>query len=184
MVHRVAVPPWLVMQVIVMGVSGSGKSTVARLLAQRTGCALAEGDDFHSSFNIAMLTSGHPLNDVSRAPWLAALTSWLAQRAARDECAVLSCSALTRSYRDVLRSAGPDVRIVHLAGPRELVAQRLAARRGHFMSPELLDSQYAELEPLEPDEPGVTVDLTAAPERIVDEVLRALGPLRCADSSG
>ena len=162
-------------QLVVMGVSGSGKSTVAALLARRTGCALAEGDDFHPPANVARLAAGHPLDDARRAPWLAALASWLAARAARGECAVLSCSALTRAYRDVLRGAGPTVRFVHLAGPREVVAARLAARRGHFMPPQLLDSQYAELEPLDADEPGLTVDLTATPERIAAEVLRMLG---------
>lgn len=165
------------MQLVIMGVSGSGKSTVAALLAGRTGCALAEGDDFHSPSSIARLAAGKPLDDARRAPWLAALASWLAERAAHGECAVLSCSALTRAYRDVLRGTGRDVRLVHLAGPRELVAQRLAARRGHFMSPELLDSQYAELELLDADEPGLTVDLADTPDRIVDEVVRALGPI-------
>jgi gluconokinase len=107
---------------------------------------------------------------------LTAIASWLAERAARGECAVVSCSALTRAYRDVLRGAGPDVRMVHLAGPRELVAQRLAARRGHFMPPELLDSQYAALEPLDADEPGITVDLAATPHEIADQVLHRLFP--------
>lgn len=164
-------------QLVVMGVSGSGKSTVAACLAARAGCELADADDFHPASNIARLAAGRPLDDARRAPWLAMLASWLALRADRDECAVLSCSALTRAYRDVLRSAGPGVRMVHLAGARELVARRLAARRGHFMSPALLDSQYAELEPLDADEPGITVDLAADPERIADRVLRALGPL-------
>jgi len=165
------------MQLVVMGVSGSGKSTVAALIASRTGCALADGDDFHSTSSIARMAAGHPLDDALRAPWLAAITSWLAERAARGECAVVSCSALTRAYRDVLRGAGPDIRMVHLAGPYELVEQRLAARRGHFMPPELLASQYAALEPLAADEPGITVDLTQTPEQIADEVLRDLGPI-------
>lgn len=165
------------LQVVVMGVTGSGKSTVAALLAARTGCAMADGDAFHSADNIARLAAGLPLDDTRRAPWLAALASWLARHADRDECAVLSCSALTRAYRDVLRQAGPGVRIVHLAGPKELVAQRLAARAGHFMAPELLDSQYAELEPLGADEKGITVSLADPPERIVDQVLNALGPI-------
>ncbi|HEY6424563.1 MAG TPA: gluconokinase [Pseudonocardiaceae bacterium] len=164
------------MQLVVMGVSGSGKSTVAALLASRTGCALADGDDFHATSSIARMVAGRPLDDTVRVPWLAAIASWLADRASRDECAVVSCSALTRAYRDVLRSAGPDVRIVHLAGPRELVAPRLAARRGHFMPPELLDSQYAALEPLAPDEPGLTVDLSQPPQHIVDEILHRLPP--------
>jgi gluconokinase len=160
-----------------MGVSGAGKSTVAALLADRTGCVLADGDDFHHPASIAQMAAGQPLDDAQRAPWLAALASWLAQRAACGECAVLSCSALTRASRNVLRGAGPDVRMVHLAGPPELVATRLAGRRGHFMPPELLDSQYAELEPLGADEPGITVDLTQSPQQIVDQVLRTLGPI-------
>lgn len=167
-------PPVLL---VVMGVSGSGKSTVAALLASRTGCALADADDFHPASSIARMAAGHPLDDARRAPWLASIARWLAERAALGECAVVSCSALTRAYRDVLRGAGPDVRIVHLAGPPELVAQRLAARRGHFMPLELLDSQYAVLEPLAADEPGITVDLAHPPDRIAGEVLRAFGPV-------
>ena len=113
------------------------------------------------------MAAGCPLDDTTRAPWLAAIAAWLAERAAGGECAVVSCSALTRAYRDVLRGAGSDVRMVHLAGPYELVAQRLAARRGHFMPPPLLASQYAVLEPLAPDEPGITLNLegTPAPRR-------------------
>lgn len=166
----------MALQVVITGVSGSGKSTVAALLAGRTGCALADGDAFHPASNVARMAAGRPLDDARRAPWLAALASWLAQRADRDECAVLSCSALTRAYRDTLRAAGPDVRIVQLTGPSELVAQRLAARRGHFMPPGLLDSQYAEFEPLDADEAGVAVNLADPPDRIADEILRALGP--------
>ncbi|MBV8542868.1 MAG: gluconokinase [Pseudonocardiales bacterium] len=162
------------MQLVVMGVSGSGKSTVAALIAGRTGCALAEGDDFHPVSSIARMAAGCPLDDTLRAPWLVAIAGWLTERAARGECAVVSCSALTRAYRDILRGAGPDVRIVHLAGPYELVEQRLAARCGHFMPRELLASQYATLEPLAPDEPGLTVDLTKTPDQIADEILRTL----------
>lgn len=160
-----------------MGVSGAGKTTVAAILARRTGCVLADGDAFHSPANIARMRAGLPLDDTLRAPWLAALRDWLAGQVAAGRCAVLSCSALTRAYRDELRAAGPQVWIIHLAGPRELVARRLAERHGHFMSPALLDSQYAELEPLDADEPGITVDLAAPPERIADEVLRRLGPI-------
>lgn len=162
------------MQLVVIGVSGSGKSTVAALIASRTGCALAEGDDFHPAANVARMTAGRPLDDALRAEWLAAIARWLTERAARAECAVVSCSALRRAYRDVLRHAGPDVRMVHLAGPYQLVAQRLAARRGHFMPPELLATQYATLEPLAPDEPGITLNLADPPAHIVDEVLRRL----------
>jgi gluconokinase len=158
-------------QLVVMGVSGSGKSTLAALLASRTGCVLAEGDGFHTAASIARMAAGCPLDDTLRAPWLVAIASWLTERSARGECAVVSCSALTRAYRDVLRAAGADVRMVHLAGPYELVAQRLAARRGHFMPAELLASQYATLEPLAADEPGITVDLAGTPQQIADEVL-------------
>lgn len=167
----------MAMQLVIMGVSGSGKSTVAALLAGRTRCLLGDGDAFHPAANIARMAAGLPLDDARRAPWLAALASWLAQRAARHECAVLSCSALTRAYRDTLRAAGPGVRIVQLTGPEELVAQRLAARRDHFMPPGLLGSQYAELEPLGADEPGITVSLAEPPDRIADEILRTLGPM-------
>ncbi|MGH8919885.1 MAG: gluconokinase, partial [Actinomycetes bacterium] len=107
-------------------------------------------------------------------PWLAAIASWLAERAAGDECAVVSCSALRRTYRDVLRRAGDDVRMVHLAGSYQLVAQRLAARRGHFMPPELLATQYATLEPLAPNEPGLTLNLADTPTHLTDEILRTL----------
>jgi gluconokinase len=164
-------------QLVVMGVSGSGKSTVAALIAQRTGCPMVDGDDFHTQANIARMAAGLPLDDAMRGPWLAALEAWLAQHADSGQCAVLSCSALTRAYRDVLRGAGHDVWMVHLSGPRELVAARLAERHGHFMSPALLESQYAELEPLGPDEPGITVSLADPPEQIADAVLNELGPI-------
>ncbi|MDQ2790120.1 MAG: gluconate kinase [Pseudonocardiales bacterium] len=160
------------MQLVVMGVSGSGKSTVAALIASRTGCALAEGDDFHPASSVARMAAGSPLDDAVRTPWLAAIAGWLTERATVGECAVVSCSALTRAYRDVLRGVGSDVRMVHLAGPYDLVARRLAARRGHFMPPQLLASQYAVLEPLAHDEPGITLRLDTTPEHIADEVLR------------
>ena len=162
------------MQLVVMAVSGSGKSTVAAMIAGRTGCALADGDDFHTAASITRMTAGRPLDDAVRAPWLAAIASWLAERAACGECAVVSCSALRRAYRDVLRGAGRDVWMVHLAGPYELVAQRLATRRGHFMPPKLLASQYATLEPLAPDEPGITVNLADTPDHLTHEILRTL----------
>jgi gluconokinase len=172
------------MQLVVMGVSGCGKSTVAALIAGRTGWALAEGDDFHTVSSIARMAAGSPLDDTVRAPWLAAIAGWLTERAASGECAVVSCSALTRAYRDVLRGAGPDVQMVHLAGPYELVERRLAARRGHFMPPQLLASQYAVLEPLAPDEPGITLHLEATPQHIADEVLRTFRLTRPNGSDG
>lgn len=162
-------------QVVVMGVSGSGKSTVAAVLADRMGCEMAEADHFHSPANIAKMESGVPLDDADRRPWLDAIAAWIALRAQRDDPAVVTCSALRRSYRDVLRSAGEGVCFLHLAGPRELVARRIGGRSGHFMPPELLASQYADREALAADEPGATVDLTATPEQIVDEATRRLG---------
>jgi gluconokinase len=162
------------MQLVVMGVAGSGKSTVAALIASASGCALADGDAFHSPASIARMAAGYPLDDAQRAPWLVAIGSWLAEHAARGQCCVISCSALRRRYRDVLRRAVPSLQVVHLAVPYPVVAQRLAARRGHFMPIELLASQYALLEPLGPDEPGITVDAGGTPEQVAEQVLGLL----------
>jgi gluconokinase len=158
-----------------MGVSGSGKSTIAPVLAERMGCEMAEADRFHSPANIAKMESGTPLDDADRWPWLEAIAAWIALRAQRDEPAVVSCSALKRSYRDVLRRGGPGVRFLHLAGPPRVVARRVGERPGHFMPRQLLASQYADLEALGPDERGVTVDLSLPAERIVDVAVRELG---------
>lgn len=162
-------------QVVVMGVSGSGKSTVAALLADRMGCEMAEADSFHSPANIAKMESGVPLDDDDRLPWLDTIAAWIALRAQRDTPAVVTCSALKRSYREVLRSAGRWVCFLHLAGPQELVTRRIGGRTGHFMPPQLLASQYADLEVLAADEPGATVDLARTPGQIVDEAIRELG---------
>lgn len=148
-------------QVVVMGVSGSGKSTVAALIATRISAELADADDFHPPANVAKMRAAQPLDDGDRAPWLAALSGWLAQHSADGQRAVLSCSALRRSYRDVLRTAGSGVVFVHLAGPRELIAERMRQRAGHFMPPALLESQFAALQPLGPDEAGITLDVRA-----------------------
>jgi len=140
-----------------MGVSGSGKSTLGVALAQALGVPFAEGDDFHSAANRAAMAAGHALTDADRLPWLEALRTWAA---ARPAGCVLSCSALRRAYRDVLRGAGPDVVFLEVDVPREVLATRLAARRGHFMPPSLLDSQLATLEPLADDEAGARLDGT------------------------
>lgn len=161
-------------QVVVMGVSGSGKSTVAALIAARISAKLADADDFHPQANVAKMRAGRPLDDGDRAPWLAALAGWLAQRAAAGERAVLSCSALRRSYRDVLRAAGTGVVFLHLVGPRELIADRMRQRAGHFMPPELLESQFAALQPLEPDEPGMTLDIRAGGRLLADQAVAYL----------
>jgi gluconokinase len=158
--------------VVVMGVSGSGKSTVGRELAARLGVPYAEADDFHPPENVAKMASGQPLTDADRWPWLRALAAWIAEHSATG--GVVTCSALKRSYRDLLRSAAARVWFLHLAGDRSVIAARLAARSGHFMPASLLDSQFADLEPLGPDEPGLTVDITATPEVIVEVALKAI----------
>ena len=158
--------------VVVMGVSGSGKTTVARGIAGRTGLIFAEADDFHSPANVAKMRSGIPLGDEDRWPWLRALAQWMGEQAAAGHCTVIACSALRRAYRDVLRS-GPahGVDLVLLDGPPELIRRRLLARRGHYMPPSLLDSQLATLEPLGPDEHGVVLDLRLSPDELVDRAV-------------
>jgi len=156
-----------------MGVTGSGKSTVGVLLADQLKVPFADGDDFHSDRAKALMAAGHPLTDADRAPWLRAQASWLAQPA-NDQGCVLACSALKRRYRDVLRSGRPDAWFLHLAGDPVTVRDRVDKRRGHFMPATLVGSQYADLEPLQPDERGVAVDFGRPPAQIVREFLVAL----------
>jgi gluconokinase len=160
--------------VVVMGVAGSGKTTVAALLAGRLGAAFAEGDDFHSPDNVAKMSAGHPLTDEDRWPWLAHIRDWLAEQHRSGRAAIVPCSALRRAYRDLLREAGP-VQFVHLTGTRELLTERIQSRAGHFMRPEMLASQLATLEPLEADEPGVALEVAARPAQIADAALDNLG---------
>ncbi|MBE1878236.1 gluconokinase [Myceligenerans pegani] len=162
--------------IIVMGVAGSGKTTVAALLAGRLGATFAEGDDFHSRENVAKMAAGHPLDDEDRRPWLRAIRDWLAEELEEGRTAVVPCSALRREYRDLLRTAGRagEVRFVHLTGSYELLRERIQGRAGHFMKPTMLDSQLATLEPLRDDEPGIAVDVTPRPAEIVDEIERRL----------
>ncbi|MET9816250.1 MULTISPECIES: gluconokinase [unclassified Streptomyces] len=148
--------------VVVMGVSGSGKTTVGRLLAQSLGVPYAEGDDFHPEANVAKMRAGHPLDDEDRRPWLEEIARWLTGHA--DSGGVVTCSALKRRYRDRLASAAPRVFFLHLDGSPELIAARLTARRGHFMPPDLLRTQYADLEPLGEDEAGAAVPIDGTPE--------------------
>ncbi|MCW2524279.1 MAG: fumarate reductase/succinate dehydrogenase flavoprotein domain protein [Frankiales bacterium] len=156
---------------VVMGVAGAGKSTVGRLLAHRLGIPYADADDFHSPAAIAKMQRGAALTDADREPWLERIGRWLASQ----DAAVVSCSALRRSYRDTVRSLAPSAFFVHLAGDQTVVTSRVQDRDDHFMPASLVGSQYTELEPLEPDEAGLTVDLTAAPEAIADTVLAELG---------
>lgn len=152
---------------MVLGVSGSGKTTIASGLARALGIGFRDADDLHSSANRAKMASGRPLTDADRAPWLDAVGEELA---ASSEGLVIACSALRRVYRDRLRAACPHVRFVHLDGDRELLARRLAARLDHFMPATLLDSQLETLEPLEEDEPGFAVDIADSPEEIIGEI--------------
>lgn len=161
--------------VVVMGVSGAGKSTIAQHLAEKLGWPMAEADEFHPPANIEKMSAGTPLTDADRAPWLASLRDWITEHAESGENTVVTCSALKRSYRDLLRQARARVRFVHLAGDAPVIRERLSARAGHFMPPSLLDSQFADLEPLGADEDGVTVDLGQPPERITESALAQLG---------
>ncbi|MCX5038787.1 gluconokinase [Streptomyces coelicoflavus] len=158
--------------VVVMGVAGTGKTTIGPLLAARLGVPYAEGDDFHPPANIAKMTAGTPLTDEDRWPWLDAIGDWAHGRAGLG--GVVSSSALKRSYRDRLRAAAPGVVFVHLTGSRELIEDRMSHREGHFMPTALLDSQFATLQPLEPDETGVAVDVAGTPEEITARAADAL----------
>jgi gluconokinase len=158
-----------------MGVSGCGKTTVAQGLAEATGWTLTEGDEHHPPANIDKMASGTPLTDEDRRPWLQRLADWVHQQQEAGRSSVLSCSALKRSYRDVLRSGAPDVRFVHVHGDRAVLAERLGTRAGHFFPARLLDTQLETLEPLGPDEAGVVVDLELAPQQQVEAALAGLG---------
>jgi gluconokinase len=168
-----AEPRNLPLEIVVMGVSGSGKTTVGAMLAERLGRPYAEADSFHPEANVAKMAAGHPLDDDDRRPWLAAIAAWIDQRIARGEPAVVTCSALKRTYRDVLRR--PEVQFVYLDGSPALIAQRLAARKGHYFRAELLASQFADLEPPAPDEGVIAVSIDPPPAAIVDAILRAIG---------
>ncbi|MER7835898.1 gluconokinase [Streptomyces sp. NPDC096040] len=161
--------------VVVMGVAGTGKTTIGPLLAARLGVPYAEGDDFHPPANIAKMSAGHPLEDADRWPWLDAIGSWAHGREGLG--GVVSSSALKRAYRDRLRAAAPGIVFVHLTGDRKLIEDRMSHRQGHFMPTALLDSQFATLQPLDADEPGVAVDVTGGPEEITARAVRALAAL-------
>jgi gluconokinase len=157
---------------VVMGVAGSGKTTIAGRLAARLRYTFADADDFHSQANVAKMARGEPLTDADRGPWLESLVAWIATQHRTGRSTVLACSALKRRYRDTLRSAAPrHVVFVHLDAPREALLARMQQRQGHYMPSALLDSQLATLEPLEADEPGNRVDATQTPAVVVENVL-------------
>ncbi|HEX2418980.1 MAG TPA: gluconokinase [Micromonosporaceae bacterium] len=177
--QRLATRPGSASHVVVMGVTGVGKSTVAARLARRLNRPYAEADAFHPRSSIEKMASGVPLTDSDRWPWLRRLRDWLSGQGTAGQDTVLSCSALRRAYRDLLREAIGQVRFVHLAGEPSLVAERVAGRSGHFMPPDLLASQFRILEPLAEDEDGVTIGIEASPDEITHQIIDWLG-----DTSG
>jgi gluconokinase len=159
---------------VIMGVSGSGKTTVGRILAARLGWQFLEGDALHPPENIAKMKAGHPLDDQDRAPWLAAIAARIDDWRHRSDHGVVTCSALKRRYRDIIIGNRADVRLIYLAGSRELIGERLGTRQGHFMPASLLDSQFAALEPPGPEENPITVPVDASAEIIVAQIAAAL----------
>jgi len=156
---------------VVMGVSGCGKSEIGQRLAERLGVQHVEGDADHSPANIAKMAAGTPLDDTDREGWLLLLQRRIRHAADQDQGLVLSCSALKRRYRDLLRAGDPDLFFLHLHGERELIAQRMHARSDHFMPVALLDSQFRDLEPLQDDESGLRVDIRHSPQSLVDQAI-------------
>jgi gluconokinase len=164
-----AEPPVLV----VMGVAGSGKTTVGRLLAEQLGWDFGEGDDLHPAENVAKMAAGHPLTDDDRWPWLERVAEWIRDHTDAHRPGIITCSALKRSYRDVLR--GDGVVFVYLHGTKQQIADRLAARHGHYMPASLLDSQFADLEPPGEDEHALRIDIGPSAAVQANEIVEMLG---------
>ena len=162
------------MIVIVMGVSGSGKTTVRALVAAALGCRFQDADELHSPANIAKMRSGESLTDADRGPWLSTIAAEIDRWRANGVCGLVACSVLKRRYRDVLIGARSDVSLVYLKGSRELIRERMAARHGHFMPVGLLESQFEALEEPTPDEHPLVVDICGAPLETANKVLRQL----------
>src|SRR3954447_2972666 len=160
--------------IVVMGVSGSGKSTVAATLVDRLGWEFAEGDDFHPAANVAKMHAGHALDDEDRWPWLRTLAAWIGEHERAGRNVVVTCSALKRSYRDLLCDGHPSVWFAHVTADPELIRERIEHRTGHYMPASLLDSQLATLEPLGDDEPGARISGAAPPAAVADELLAVL----------
>jgi gluconokinase len=156
---------------VIMGVSGSGKSTIAALLAEKLGWPFRDADEFHPPANVEKMKSGVPLTDADRWPWLEAIAAWIDEERARGTHAIVTCSALKRAYRRIIIGDRPDVRLVFLKGDMALITERLAKRHGHFMPPSLLQSQFDALEEPGPDENPVIVSIAPAPAEVVRQIL-------------
>ena len=159
---------------VVMGVSGVGKTSVAHALVERTGWAFQEGDDLHPEANRAKMAAGTPLTDDDRWPWLRLIAAWIGEQEAAGRGAVVTCSALRRSYRDLLSDGHPSVRFVHLQASEEALTERVTGRHHEYMPPALLRSQLDTLQPLADDEPGVRVETDGGPDAVADRALQAL----------
>jgi len=162
------------MIIVVMGVCGCGKTTIGQKLAERLDAAFVEGDELHPASNKDKMAAGIPLDDEDREPWLDAIAAKAAELLSRGPCVVVSCSALKRSYRDRLRTAGQDLKLVHLTGSKSLLQARMNERRGHFMPPGLLDSQLATLQVPEADETAIRLDIAEPPDAIVERAFAFL----------
>ena len=162
------------MILVIMGVSGSGKTTIAKGLVERLGWQYQEGDDLHPASNVEKMKSGLPLTDEDRLPWLRKIAEKIDEWRTKGLSGVVTCSALKRAYRDIIAGGRPDVLIVYPKGSKELIADRMAHRRGHFMPASLLDSQFRILEEPSPDENSLTVSIDQTPEQIDDEIVRHL----------
>jgi gluconokinase len=169
---------------IVMGVSGAGKSTIGEKLAERLGWKFEDGDRFHPPINVAKMSAGQPLTDEDRWPWLRAIADEIARVCEAAGHVVIASSALKRAYRDILVHGRPDVRIIYLKGTQDLIASRLALRKGHFMPPGLLESQFETLEPPDASEDAVTVSIDGSVETVVNDILRQLGIGAAATGAG
>ena len=162
--------------IIVMGPSGVGKTTTAKAIAERLNWTFAEGDEFHPAANIAKMSAGIPLNDEDRQPWLETIRDWMTQKSREGENTVITCSALKRRYRDILRSTEADLHFVQLDAPVQLVGERMAKRVDHYMPLSLLNSQFDALEPLQDDEKGIRICVVENPNEVVSTAISALLP--------
>ena len=170
--------------IVVMGVSGSGKSTVAKGIATTMSWEFAEGDEFHPKANVEKMASGQPLTDEDRWPWLRLIGDWISERVSHGQSAVVACSALRRAYRDLLREGRPQVRFCHVDADAEVIEERMDSREGHYMPASLLASQFATLEGLGEDEPGVVVSNDGSQDDVLVRALRALGLVQDESPSG